>query len=506
MPFLDPKPNPFRRGDPAPGATDLNKIVQAVLRQIRGGGNTNVSDFGDRVVVHSDQTQTFPVPANYITQFVVLEEFDDMLKCVPFQQPISSGLPNTWIPQPYYQALELESQSIFYVAKPYTLQVTPWDRKFVTINGETVLYRYINSHSRLVDSLVGDLLFLQNTPILNAGGGLPADTSLLYVIVAERPNGTQWAISDIRAVRTDATRKEVHLSWLAASGSTSYSIYRSNGSSTYANFKFILNVTTLSAFDSGLADGSRSVGSDPAEITQDITPQYMQGDVVAAIRTWTGCTDPGGNVVIWMDCNTAGRQWLTPPLVIAPDPCNGTTPPILYAEVNLALLGSSGVQNVLLFASKEYNGFTTWTGGGPIYDDTVAGAGALLGTLWLRFVPLTNTYLLQLWVNGTLSEWEPESFACSPFLWSKGSIATIVGIPPGYWDVDPDYVFIQALIAAAIPGIEVDLQAYVDSIVPGAVNAQLAAIGGQTTTFQFVNQFSTISTAHFTLGLLTAVT
>lgn len=147
MPILEEKPEPFRRQTPGRmtqpplSAEALNKVRDLPPTQIRGGKGINVSDYGDRVsLARSGPVAGLPDVNNYVTQFVVLQEFPDYLLCVPFQPKTDSH--GNWIPQPYDKTLGQDSVAQLYVAKPYLLQKTPWGGKTVTINGVDTTYAY----------------------------------------------------------------------------------------------------------------------------------------------------------------------------------------------------------------------------------------------------------------------------------------------------------------------------------------------------------------------------
>src|SRR4051812_23067072 len=105
MPQVPPLPEPFRPGDDLPSSAELNDIVRAVIRQIRGGRNSSVSYFGDRVTVGSQSlTPTLPAAENYIQQFVILQEYDDYLKCAIYHQPVNEE-GSAWLTPDYLQSL-----------------------------------------------------------------------------------------------------------------------------------------------------------------------------------------------------------------------------------------------------------------------------------------------------------------------------------------------------------------------------------------------------------------
>jgi hypothetical protein len=149
MPFLDPKPDPFRAGQSGRlSASALNALIKNRLRQIRGGRDTDVGYFGDRVVVSSHQIGPLQVDvANFLNPFAVISETDDWLVCVPFIQP--TGANGEWEPQVYDSGLDAGNPVQILVAKPYILQRSPWDGQTVTINGIAYTYSYGATGSRV---------------------------------------------------------------------------------------------------------------------------------------------------------------------------------------------------------------------------------------------------------------------------------------------------------------------------------------------------------------------
>lgn len=128
MSELHRKPdNPYKPGMMRLRADDLNAIVRAVIRQIRGGANVNTQYFNDRILVQSHQVGVdLPDLSCYIMQFVVLEEHEEgnYLICSPFSQPNNET--HQWIPQKYDEELDQDSKVKILVAKPYHLQKKVW--------------------------------------------------------------------------------------------------------------------------------------------------------------------------------------------------------------------------------------------------------------------------------------------------------------------------------------------------------------------------------------------
>jgi hypothetical protein len=143
MARLPEKPPDFMPDEWAISAGALNKMIAAITRQFFGGKNVEVQYFGDRVRIGSK----FDVPfrrdvAEYLCQFIVLEEFDDYLKCMPYVIPVdTNSLLGHGVWQPYLLGnihnhpiqgqnatviVDLSETIPIYVAKPYALQKTPW--------------------------------------------------------------------------------------------------------------------------------------------------------------------------------------------------------------------------------------------------------------------------------------------------------------------------------------------------------------------------------------------
>jgi hypothetical protein len=238
MPQLPQKPDRFKRGTPV-SAEALNKINQATDRQIRSGGDTDVSYYGDRVVVRSSTPHPqIPGLDNYVSQFVVLEEFDDYLLCTPFYQPFADDL-GQWQVQKYDANLGKDSIPQVYVAKPYNLQRAPWDGKSVNavlgtsptdLANPGGFFTYIGVGQRLVYSTFGCTQFpVTATP----GGTLSQDVKYYYSIVQTLDEGVGVELcqqfSNIESFTpTDATSAAV-LTWEAIDGTVAqgFYIYRS---------------------------------------------------------------------------------------------------------------------------------------------------------------------------------------------------------------------------------------------------------------------------------------
>ena len=505
MAFVHSKPGPFHRGDRPPGATDLNMIVQAVMRQIRGGTNTDVSNFGDRVTVGSSQIEPQLASAsNYVMQFTVLQELADSLLCAVFTQPAS---PFGWIPQPYFQGLQLSDQIQYQVAKPYYLQQTPWNGMLVGVSGGAVFIQYTAFGARTIYSIDGPQIILLSSEAL--GGVLPDKSTPLYVVFALNPaSGAQVSASNISAIFIQAPNQTVELQWTAIPGTLRYDVYRSFGGNLLSNFIYIGTAFTNAFTDPGGQTGPQLIYSWINQTKQEIIPAYLPGDVILATRTWTGYFDANQNSILWMDTNAAGRTWNEVIDRSVPKPC-GTPgpPPLLYASVNKALIGSFGLEPIPIYADQEEDGLITWTGGELIYDDSVPGTGPLIGSIWLRFWPIQNTYVLDIWANGTLSQWEPDSgFTCNPLFWGRSSIASVTESIPASLATDPTFALVTAIVAEQVAAATTALQAYIDAQIPGAVAAYLASIGGVTGGQDYLHPLGGTGNVTTVSGIVTSLT
>lgn len=146
MANLDNKPDtPFKGGDPV-SASKLEAMRQAIKRQFVGAGTTNIEQLGDRLLIKStDPGARNNDVSGYIAPFVVVEEFDDYLKCASYQHP-NDG---TFFTGPEYDPTFGSTATFFtYVAKPLMLQRRYWDGK--TIND--VLYTWTAIGERTADS------------------------------------------------------------------------------------------------------------------------------------------------------------------------------------------------------------------------------------------------------------------------------------------------------------------------------------------------------------------
>lgn len=115
-------------------------LADAVLRQITGGRDVSVDYFGDRVAIRGrGQRLGQQSPSLYVKQFVILEVGVDLVLCSPFELQ-NNG--DRVIPQQYDEELNQDSISRTYVAKPYSLQQTPWQDRTVILNDLAVTFDY----------------------------------------------------------------------------------------------------------------------------------------------------------------------------------------------------------------------------------------------------------------------------------------------------------------------------------------------------------------------------
>ncbi len=163
MPHLEKKGEPFQAGQMTLSAEQLNDLRRAVIREARGGKNVDVGSYGDRLLVSSDPSiGSLPALGHHVFQFIVLEELNDTLKCTPFLAPDKGG---QWVPWIYnVDDLNYDPQTkktinlpIYYVAKPYLLQTTPF------LN-QVVYYMDGSYISFMAASLLGSLATNQTDP------------------------------------------------------------------------------------------------------------------------------------------------------------------------------------------------------------------------------------------------------------------------------------------------------------------------------------------------------
>jgi len=79
MPEMYPKPQPFKAGRKTVSAGALNKLVNAMVRQITGGVGINVKKFGDRIVISLGEPQQGQVGSSALA--VITEEKPAYLIC-----------------------------------------------------------------------------------------------------------------------------------------------------------------------------------------------------------------------------------------------------------------------------------------------------------------------------------------------------------------------------------------------------------------------------------------
>lgn len=136
MSELSQKPDEFYEGQRL-GAEDLNKLLRAIPRSITGDG-VNIKRYSDRLVVDNNPLHSGEIPV--IQTFVVLEEFDDYLKCISFafaQEVIhySSTLGDEL-------AGGVEDGAVVFVAKPNWFQKSMLDGLTAVVNGVETVYTY----------------------------------------------------------------------------------------------------------------------------------------------------------------------------------------------------------------------------------------------------------------------------------------------------------------------------------------------------------------------------
>jgi hypothetical protein len=313
MPQLENKPDPFRRGQQQLSASALNEIIRAVTRQIRGGGGSGASYFGDRVVLSSDQDLvTLPDVCNYLAQFVVLQEFPDYLLCTPFAQPSYDG--PYQVPQIYNPYLGQTNPVQVYVAKPYDLQHTPWIGQYVqtwiTEYGVVGVYYNYDSQIPNIRSGLYAPASIGLTCELLAGGAIGANATYYYYVVAIA-NGNIIAISNQVTVTTNEVDQTVELSWGEYPQATSYVVLRYssyNPLSGQGGALATLASIVTSYTDTGAATSAYSFSLNSVQNQTHIP--YYAGDVILAARQPTGYLAGSPEIpVVWMDVNTAGRNW-----------------------------------------------------------------------------------------------------------------------------------------------------------------------------------------------------
>lgn len=145
---LTEKPGEFHGGDEFPSARDMNRLRDAAPRQIVGGGNVDVQNFGDRVrVIAQDKGARHADIARYIGRFVVREVLDDLLVCTPYRQT-NDGV--SWTPPVLNQERGGLDPIKVYVAKPYDLRKGFSDN--LAIDG--FMYNWVEEGKRLVTRIV----------------------------------------------------------------------------------------------------------------------------------------------------------------------------------------------------------------------------------------------------------------------------------------------------------------------------------------------------------------
>lgn len=149
--YNSPKPVRFLPGRRPISARALNYLTDAIPAQQRGVQGVYVQDYGDRQTIGlRNPTPVLPSPQNYLKQFVVVQEYDDLLYCIPLELPIVSRVnPNYSVCVPLNLGTTVIDPTTnnpviarSWVAKPYTLQRTPWDGQQIPFNNSTATVSY----------------------------------------------------------------------------------------------------------------------------------------------------------------------------------------------------------------------------------------------------------------------------------------------------------------------------------------------------------------------------
>lgn len=299
MPNLESKPDPFKRGAYQLSERALNQIRDIGLRQIRGGDNTNVSQFGDRVFVQSrDHTALLPGLENYLLPLVVHKEYPDYLACTTFYQPVEDNLIT---PQLYNKNLSTQTtvdgqvinttvgggaivpDLMVYVAKPYLLQQTPWHEKIV-----------------------------EERDVLGQ------KSSFTYYSIEESQNGSEQK------------------PWTPTSTNP-----------------------RMSGVRGFVPAGSSVFGWDWDGGYQHIFPNYMPGDIIYAINGMTGYNFPEAPnrvPLVWVDANVGGRRWEQSTVDLTCDARAADIPGDYIHEFDLLYLPRVAIYWPDLYHTQDYFG------------------------------------------------------------------------------------------------------------------------------------------------------
>lgn len=163
-------------------ASQLNAIVNEMLRRITGGPGINVRTFPNGQIIIGQAQTSVVAPRSGL--FRMLEEKPDYLVC---EGPDPNGT---------------SSLARVYVMKPYELQETPFDGKTIDYGGEQISYNYLSIGARQAtkDSEVETQLI---TPDYYEG----------TFITAVRVSAASWGL-DVINHRTDQEDGNVLMTWI----------------------------------------------------------------------------------------------------------------------------------------------------------------------------------------------------------------------------------------------------------------------------------------------------
>lgn len=325
MPNLDPLPSPFESGKTI-SAKALNQIAQSAIRMISGVDDIDVRYYGDRVTIgRKDIGSVLPGSGNYLQQFVILQELDDVLVCTPYIQPSNGvGEGSAQVPQPFQYFAYANETNLVLVAKPYYLQKSPWHQRVVSQSGQNYFITYTSIGVRTLNSVTlysASTTFTQPNPpgdeavtllaIGGSGGGYGASTII--------PTPGRGAESILNYTLTNAHIYQITIGAGGApgvAGSNSYVFDTTTGGPP------AITGTGGDAGDPSIAStgsqGQVGIVHYSTDIVQKITPAYLVGEVIVATRAVTGYYSTGldklGNPlpVLFIDANEAGRTWFAP--------------------------------------------------------------------------------------------------------------------------------------------------------------------------------------------------
>jgi hypothetical protein len=247
MAINNPKPEPFREGRRFLSTEALNQILRLTPRQVRGSGNLTVNYYGlDRIALDSQHLQAqLPSPDNFIQNFLVLAE---------------------------------DYGGDLLLCIPFQQPANPdnYDN-----NGPNPF------EPQLYDSSVGVTTYAFTPP--------PADWN---------PSISEWG-SDSLGSGTPALMGNVsNLVLVAKPYYLQMSPWTDSGASD-----LVLNGNAYSVSPVPGSTNQRVLSDSIGSTTQTITPNYVSGEIISAVRVLTGYSDSFAAPVILMDLNTAGRTW-----------------------------------------------------------------------------------------------------------------------------------------------------------------------------------------------------